>query len=112
MASYTPTQGRYLAYIHNYRKKRGASPSEAEIATAMCVAPPSVNQMIKNLEKRGLVLRQPGVLRSVQVLISEDEIPTWGRNGVLMPAPKSNTEVAPKANEPEVPSISLYVLYV
>lgn len=48
----------------------------------MCVSPPSVNQMVKTLEKKGLVLRQPGVARSIRVLVPEGEIPSWrGRSG-------------------------------
>ena len=41
----------------------------------MCVSPPSVNQMVKTLEKRGLILRQPGVPRSIRLLVPKDEIP-------------------------------------
>ena len=32
----------------------GYPPAESEIAAAMCVSPPSVNQMVKMLEKKGL----------------------------------------------------------
>src|SRR5438552_13366398 len=77
MADFTPTQGRYLAFIHAYTCLHGYPPAEAEIATAMCVSPPSVNQMVKMLEKKGLIQRQPGQPRSVQVLVPEDEIPPW-----------------------------------
>ena len=63
MSSFTPTQGRYLAYIYAYTALHGGPPSEAEIGTALCVSAPSVNQMVKNLEKRGLVLRRPGQAR-------------------------------------------------
>ena len=77
MADFTPTQGRYLAFIHAYTNLRGYPPAEAEIAAAMCVSPPSVNLMVKTLEKKGLILRRPGQPRSVQVLVPEDEIPPW-----------------------------------
>ena len=60
MAHFTPTQGRYLAFIHAYTSLHGYPPAESEIAAAMCVSPPSVNQMVKMLEKRGLILRRPG----------------------------------------------------
>jgi SOS-response transcriptional repressor LexA len=60
MAHFTPTQGRYLAFIHAYIGLHGHPPSESEIAAAMCVSPPLVNQMVKMLEKKGLILRQPG----------------------------------------------------
>ena len=77
MADFTPTQGRYLAFIHAYMNLHGCPPAESEIAAAMCVSPPSVNQMVKTLEKKGLILRQPGQARSLQLLVPEDEIPPW-----------------------------------
>jgi hypothetical protein len=77
MADYTPTQGRYLAFIRAYTDLHGYPPAESEIAMAMCVSPPSVNQMVKTLEKKGLLLRRPGQPRSLQVLVPEDELPPW-----------------------------------
>src|SRR5216683_2836883 len=77
MADFTPTQGRYLAFIHAYIGLHGYPPAESEIAAAMCVSPPSANQMVKMLEKRGLVLRHPGQRHSLQFLGPEDEIPRW-----------------------------------
>src|SRR5688572_31647432 len=79
MADFTPTQGRYLAFIHAYIGLHGYPPAESEIAAAMCVSPPSVNQMVKTLEKKGLVLRHPGQPRSLQILVPEDEIPPWNQ---------------------------------
>src|SRR5712692_2966728 len=77
MAHFTPTQGRYLAFIQAYTNLHGYPPAEAEMAAAMCVSPPSVNQMVKMLEKKGLIQRQPGQPRSVVVLLPEEEIPPW-----------------------------------
>jgi hypothetical protein len=77
MADVTPTQGRYLAYIHAYTEGFGLSPSESEIADAIGVALPSANQMIRTLEKKGLIRRQPGVPRSIEVLVSPDVLPKW-----------------------------------
>src|SRR5204863_7674032 len=79
MADFTPTQGRYLAFIHAYANLHGYPPAESEIAAAMCVSPPSVNQMVKTLEKKGLILRQPGQPRSLRVLVPEDQIPQWNK---------------------------------
>ena len=42
----TPTQARYLAFIQKYIDQYGIAPSENEMARAMCVMPPSVNQMM------------------------------------------------------------------
>jgi SOS-response transcriptional repressor LexA len=87
MADFTPTQGRYLAFIHAYTALHGYPPAESEIAAALLVAPPSVNQMVKMLEKKGLILRQPGQARALQVLVPEDEIPPWnGRKQAKTPA--------------------------
>ena len=72
MADFTPTQGRYLAFIHAYTLLYGFAPAESEIATAMSVSPPSVNQMVKMLEKMGLISRVPGQARSIRVLIPDD----------------------------------------
>jgi hypothetical protein len=77
MADMTPTQGRYLAYIHAYTEGFGLPPAETEIAEAIGVAPPSVNQMMKTLEKKGLIRRQPRVPRSIEILIAPEAIPKW-----------------------------------
>lgn len=77
MADVTPTQGRYLAYIHTYTEGFGLPPAESEIADAIGVSPPSVNQMMKTLEKKGLIRRQPGVPRSIEILIARDALPQW-----------------------------------
>ncbi len=77
MAEMTPTQGRYLAYIHAYTTGFGLPPAESEIAEAMGVSPPSVNQMMKTLESKGLIRRQSGVARSIEVLVAHDAIPKW-----------------------------------
>jgi hypothetical protein len=52
MPDFTPTQGRYLAYIHAYTEGFGLPPAESEIAAAIGVSPPSVNQMMKMLERK------------------------------------------------------------
>ena len=77
MADVTPTQGRYLAYIHAYTEGFGLPPAESEIADVIGVSPPSVNQMMKTLERKGLIRRQPGVPRSIEILIARDAIPQW-----------------------------------
>jgi hypothetical protein len=77
MAEVTPTQGRYLAYIHAYTNGFGLPPAESEIAAAIGVSPPSVNQMMKTLERKGLIRRQSGVPRSIEILIAGDAIPKW-----------------------------------
>jgi DNA-binding MarR family transcriptional regulator len=39
------------------------------------VTPPSVHRMVVELERRGLIRRQPGVARSIELLVSPDLLP-------------------------------------
>src|SRR5947209_4506329 len=108
MAGFTPTQGRYLAFINAYTTLHGYPPAESEIAAALCVSPPSVNQMVKKLEKEGLILRHPGQPRSLQVLVPDDEIPPWGgRKKATSPARSAK----PPSRSPAPPA-TLYVVTV
>jgi hypothetical protein len=77
MVDISPKQGQYLAYIRAYLEGFGIAPAESEIAAAMGVSPPSVNQMMKTLEKKRLIRRQPGVPRSTKILVDDDAIPRW-----------------------------------
>ncbi len=77
MSDFTPTQGRYLGYIHAYTSGFGMPPAESEIAKAIGVSAPSVNQMMKMLERKGLIQRKPGVARSIEILVDETTIPKW-----------------------------------
>ena len=60
-----------------YTEGFGFPPAESEIAKAMKVSPPSVNQMMKTLERKSLIRRRAGVPRSVEILVSLDVIPKW-----------------------------------
>jgi hypothetical protein len=112
MADFTPTQGRYLAFIHAYTNMHGFPPAESEIAAALCVSPPSVNQMVKMLEKRGLILRHPGEPRSLEILVPEDEIPPWNRRKAS-PSPSRPGSTPSRSPAPSTaPPSSLYVLSV
>ncbi|HLF07222.1 MAG TPA: MarR family transcriptional regulator [Thermoplasmata archaeon] len=111
MASFTPTQGRYLAFIHAYTSLHGLAPAESEIAASLCVSPPSVNQMVKMLERKGLIRRQPGAPRSIRIIINDDEIPEWGRGGRVKASPKSRKRSRRPAI-PMAPPATLYVLNV
>jgi hypothetical protein len=112
MAAFTPTQGRYLAFIHAYTRLHGYPPAESEIAAALCVSPPSVNQMVKMLEKKGLILRHPGQARALQILVQEEEIPSWnGRKTATAPA-RPNSGPSPVALSPAAPPANLYVITV
>lgn len=74
------------------------------------VSPPSVNQMIKTLDKKGLISRQPGQARSLQILVPEDQIPKWdirkSRKPPLKPSSHFQTTIS------SAPSEKLYQLLV
>jgi DNA-binding Lrp family transcriptional regulator len=112
MANFTPTQGRYLAFIHAYARMQGYPPAESEIAAAMCVSPPSVNQMVKTLEKKGLILRPPGQPRSLEVLVSEDEIPPWNNRKPARRLVSPGNKPSHQAVPPVATSANLYVVSV
>lgn len=77
MNKFTPTQGRYLAFIAAYIDDFGLSPAESEIAEALKVSGPSANQMMKTLAAKGLIRREAGVARSIELLIDAQDIPKW-----------------------------------
>ena len=75
MPKYTRKQGQYLAFIYTYTKINGQPPAEADMARYFGVTPPAVHQMVLTLERRGLITRQPGMPRTIQVLVPPEELP-------------------------------------
>ncbi len=74
-ARFTEKQGQYLAFIHNYIKVNGRSPAEADMQRYFSVTPPTVHQMVVKLEALSLIKRQPGVARSIKLLVDPTDIP-------------------------------------
>jgi Mn-dependent DtxR family transcriptional regulator len=72
---FTPKPGQYLAFIYAYTRVLGRPPAEADLQRHFGVSPPSVHQMILTLERAGLIRRQPGVARSIEVLIAPESLP-------------------------------------
>jgi DNA-binding MarR family transcriptional regulator len=72
---YTHKQGQYLAFIYYYTKIHGIAPAEANIQRYFKVTPSTVHQMIKTLEKEGLIEKVPGQARTIRVLLSREELP-------------------------------------
>lgn len=72
---FTEKQGQYLAFIHTYVLLNRQPPAEADFQRFFCVTPPTVHQMIKQLESLGLIRRTPRQARSIELLISDDELP-------------------------------------
>src|SRR6478736_484532 len=50
-------------------------PAEADIQRHFRVSPPSVHQMIVTLERNAFIRRQPGVPRSIEVLVPPESLP-------------------------------------
>jgi Mn-dependent DtxR family transcriptional regulator len=72
---FTDKQGQYLAFIQTYTLLNGRPPAEADIQRFFRVTPPTVHQMIVELERRGLITRVPGQPRTIQVTLRDDELP-------------------------------------
>jgi DNA-binding MarR family transcriptional regulator len=73
--NFTPKQGQYLAFIYAYTHVLGRPPAEADLQRHFGVSPPSVHQMVLTLERTGLIRRQPGVARSIEVLVAPELLP-------------------------------------
>ena len=73
--SFTTKQGQYLAFIYAYTRVLGRPPAEADLQRHFRVSPPSVHQMVLTLERTGLIRRQPGVPRSIEVLVDPEILP-------------------------------------
>ena len=72
---FTPKQGQYLAFIHAYMLVLGRPPAEADLRRHFRVTPPSVHQMLVTLERAGFIQRQPGVARSIRLLVDPSTLP-------------------------------------
>jgi Mn-dependent DtxR family transcriptional regulator len=72
---FTEKQGQYLAFIYTYVLLNRQPPAEADFQRFFRVTPPSVHQMIVQLERLGLIRRTPRQARSIELLVSDDELP-------------------------------------
>ena len=72
---YTPRQGQFLAFIYYYTKLNGVPPAEADMRRYFRVSPPAVHEMVKALERHGLITREPGKPRTIRLLLPRDELP-------------------------------------
>ena len=73
--AFTEKQGQYLAFIYTYAHMFGRPPAETDMQRHFQVSPPSVHQMVVTLERNGLIRRQPGVPRSIEILVAPEDIP-------------------------------------
>jgi DNA-binding MarR family transcriptional regulator len=75
IAAFTEKQGQYLAFIYAYSKLHRRPPAEADMQRYFRVTPPSVHRMVMELEERGLIRRQPGVARSIELVLAPEQLP-------------------------------------
>jgi len=73
--SFTAKQGQYLAFIYNYTKIHGQAPAESDLERYFRVSPPAVHDMIKALERNGLIERTPGQARSIRLCVKAEYLP-------------------------------------
>lgn len=72
---FTQLQGQYLAFIYAYSRIFKRPPAEADMRRHFQVTAPSVHQMVLTLEKAGLIKREPGAARSIQLLVAPEALP-------------------------------------
>ena len=77
-APFTAKQGQYLAFIWAYSQINDRPPAEADFQRYFKVTAPSVHQMLKTLDQIGLIQKQPGVARSIQLLVPPQDLPILG----------------------------------
>jgi DNA-binding MarR family transcriptional regulator len=79
--AFTAKQGQYLAYIYAYTVVMGRPPAEADLQRHFRVSPPTVHQMIVALTDAGLIARQPGAARSIELLVDPAALPVLRPQG-------------------------------
>jgi hypothetical protein len=72
---FTAKQGQYLAFIYNYTKIHCQAPAESDLQRYFQVSPPAAHDMIKTLERNGLIERTPGQARSIRLLVQPEHLP-------------------------------------
>jgi hypothetical protein len=72
---YTSKQGQYPSFIYYYSKIHRVPPAEADLQAYFNASAPAVHQMVLTLEARGFLARVPGKPRSLQLLLSRDDLP-------------------------------------
>ena len=73
--TFTPKQGQYLAFINAYTRLHRRPPAEIDKQQYFRVSPPSVHQMVLTLERADFIRRQPGVARSIEMLVDPKHLP-------------------------------------
>lgn len=79
MSRFTEKQGQYLAFIYTYELLNGRPPAETDMQAFFRVTPPTVHNMVIELERRGLITRTPRTARSMRLAVSDEDLPTLRR---------------------------------
>ena len=74
-ALWSDRQGQYLAFIYAYTTIHRLAPAERDMERFFRTTPSSVHNMLKALEQHGFIRRQPGVARSIQLLVPCQQLP-------------------------------------
>lgn len=94
----TATQREYLDFIVDYIALHKMAPAQADMQAFFKVSPPSVHRVVVVLTEKGLIQREPGKARSIQVTEAGMEVLCDGtypsRPGGLITAPL-DAEIAP-----------------
>lgn len=73
--AFTEKQGQQLAFIYAYTLVLGRPPAEADFQRYFQVSPPTAHHIVLTLERLGLISRQPGVARSIRLLVDPEALP-------------------------------------
>lgn len=79
-APWTALQGQYLAFIYAYTTIHAQAPAEHDMQQFFRVTPPTVHNMVKSLERQGFIRRQPGMPRSIQLIVPPEKLPMLQRH--------------------------------
>jgi DNA-binding MarR family transcriptional regulator len=61
--------------MYNYAKIHRQAPAESDLERYFQVSPPAIHDMIKTLERKGLIKRTPGQARSIRLRVQPEHLP-------------------------------------
>lgn len=73
--NFTKKQGQYLTFIYYYQKLNRIAPAHADFQKYFITTPASVNDMLKTLERKGLIKKERGKARSIELLVPKEDLP-------------------------------------
>jgi DNA-binding MarR family transcriptional regulator len=64
-----------IGKVHDAVSENWRAPAERDMQIHFQVTPPAVHDMVLKLERRGFISREPGVPRSIRLLLKREELP-------------------------------------